>query len=85
MNDRAVRREEGIARIDRFAALASRKGALVGVTRGLLLAFSHLGIEGGGLGSRLGHGRRSGLSPHILSTLRAVQEPVAPSGKPLGA
>jgi hypothetical protein len=85
MHDRAVRREEGITCVDGFAAFASRKSALVGVTRGLLLAFSLQGIEGGGLGSGLGHGRRPGLCPRILSTIRAVQEPVASPGKVLGA
>jgi hypothetical protein len=49
MHDRAVRCEKGVTSFDGFAALASRKGALVCFARGLLLALSLLGIEGGGL------------------------------------
>ena len=67
---------EAATQMSNAAALASRKGALVCVARGLLLAFSLLGIEGGGLRGGLGHGRRSGLCLGILSTPSACREPV---------
>jgi hypothetical protein len=47
VHDRAVCRQEGVRCVDGFAALASRKGALVGVARGLFLALSLLRAKDG--------------------------------------
>lgn len=60
MNDRAVRCQESVSGVNRFAALASRKGALVSLTRSLLLALTLLGIEV--LGLLGGHGCGGGYS-----------------------
>jgi hypothetical protein len=59
VNDRAVRRQESVPRINGFAALTGRKSAFIGVARSLLLALTLLGVEE--LGLLRGHGCGGGV------------------------